>query len=285
MANKPLILSHNYYDSTVLFPTHAPRNPDNDDVAGSEFWRVSDNLRDVTHWTPSTTNAQRALDVNCGIAKSADTVIVDRGHNLAGVSCQVQTSPDGVTWSGAGSAFTIPSAAGGLPTDANGCLTPDGVFWKTLGGGPYTAQWFRFTMAPRAGIAQIVAGLYLGLAYRFAEYYDAPGAYDYRRNIRHGKNVVSKGAVRVKREVQVFGEVDIRVRLEETDFQNLRPHVDRLLLNTHPWWFCLDDSTTEGAGLMRFFQLPGDTVYDPVCNPVTREVSLLLEEVIPSLVL
>jgi hypothetical protein len=285
MANKPLILSHNYYDDGILYPGNLVSNQEGGDVAGSEIWHISDNLRDVTRWTRSGTNSAShvAMDSASGPV-SPDMLIIDRGHNLAGKHINIEASDNAWTTLAVQIGITIPSTAGGLPSDANGCLTPDGVFWKTFTGGAHT--FWRLGIDPLGiGVAPILTGLYLGQSYRFAEYYDAPGAYDYRRNVRVGKNEVSKGNVRVKREVSVWGEVDIRVQLEEVDFQALRPHVDRLLNNTHPWWFCLDDSTTEGAGLMRLFQLPGDTVYDPAMNPVTREVSLLLEEVIPSQVL
>lgn len=288
MSNKPLILSDNLFDSTVLHPTHVVSNRYGGEVAGSEYFRATDNLRDVTHFAPSLTNQNNGIQVDTGAATFIpDTFILDRGHNLAGKSVEIVAGTDDTFGTGQSITCTIPSTPGGLPADANGCLTPDGVWWKNLSGSITSAwRWFAFiSNAMGASLSPIIPGTYLGTAYRFAEYYDAPGAYDYRRNVRYGKNVVSKGAVRVKRETQVFGEVDIKVRLEEADFQNIIPHVNRLLFNTGVWWFCLDDSTTEGAGLMRLFQLPGDTVYDPQANPVTREVALLLEEVIPSLVI
>lgn len=282
MANKLLALSHNLFDDTVLYPTHVITAAGTQ-VAGSELYHISDSLRNVTQYAKVETNVAWWIQVDNGAAAPASCLVLDRGHNLAGKTVYLNGGPTSPAANALVNA-TIPSTPGGLPSDANGCLTPDGVWWKTFTQANY--RYYEYGgSALGVGLAPLITGLYLGDLYRFAEYLDAPGAYDYRRNVRHGKNEVTKGAVRVKREVQVFGEMDIHVQLEEADFQALRPHVDRLLYNTHPWWVCLDDSTTEGAGLMRLFQLPGDTIYDPVCDPVTRIVSLLLEEVIPSLVL
>ncbi|HEX5437150.1 MAG TPA: hypothetical protein VFW98_08320 [Gemmatimonadaceae bacterium] len=280
MANTPLILSDNLYDDTVLHP-QAVVSSSLPEMAGSELYHVSDNLRDLTRFSPSGPgNLFVVLDA--GGAALANTIILDRGHNLAGQAVQVQHA--------AVSDFTaavtpvdavIPAAAGGLPSDPNGCLTPDGVWWKTFADA--SDRYWRLSVPAIAGVTPLLTGLYLGSAYRMPSYLDAPAAYDYRTRYQVGKNAMSVGGVRVKRRVLNFSEVDLSVTLEDADYPFLDAEVRRLLAFGAPWWFCLDDSTQHGAGLMRLYQVPGDTTYDPQVDPVHRSVRLLLEEVIPTL--
>jgi hypothetical protein len=280
---KPIILSDNLFDSTILHPDHVATNPNADDMAGREVWRVADNLRDVTSWTPAAQTAARFLRVDCLTAKPATMLVLDRGHNLGGRTFELQTSTDNFATTGIKPIVcTIPTTPGGFPTDANGCLTPDGVWWKTFGS--VSARYWQARFGG-ATTAPIVAGLYLGTSYRFPAYLDAPGAYDYRTRVQYRSNRLSKRAVRVKRGAMAFDELNLSVQLDGADYDAFHAEVRRLLRYNHPWWFCLDDSTAPGAGLLRLFNIPGDTTYEPTVNPVHRRIALLLEEVIPSAVL
>lgn len=283
MANTPLILSDNFFDATVLHPEHVVTT-DGIEVAGAELHHVADNLRDVTHFTaaPHPSIGYTSIYVDCGEAKAADTLVLDRGHNLREAYVAVYVSDDGATWT-VHRQETPRSTVGGLPTAVGGCLTAEGVWWMHF---PlHTVRYWRIIIdaVPPGDAAPIITGLYLGAAYRFPAYLDAPGAYEHRTSMKVLKNEVSRGAVRVKRGVLLFDEVDLKLSMDEADFLAFDPHVRRLLAKNHPWWFCLDDNATEGAQRMRLFQLPGDLVYDPVVNPVHRDVRFLLEEVAPLL--
>jgi hypothetical protein len=283
MANKPLILSDNFVDDVVLHPDHIITHT-NTPVTGSEVWQLADNLRDLTRFTVAETNTATQVRVDCGVAKSVDIIALDRGHNLKGKTVKLWSGTDGVTWPTLRATCVVPAAPGGLATDANGCLTPDGVWWKSVASASQRG-WMVEVPAMGAGLAPILTGLYLGKSYRFPEYLDAPAAYDYRVNHRVQKNDVSRGGVRIKRGIVNYAEVDLAFKLEGVDFAAFYPEAKRLLFSNHPWWFCLDDADVEGCGLMRLFQLPGDTVFDPQVNPVHREIRLLLEEVAPTLTL
>lgn len=279
MANTPLILSDNLLDTTVLHPEHVVTHSGTA-VTGAEVHHLADNLRDVTQFTIVETNVAAWVAVDCGAAVSVDTFVLDRGHNLHGVGFTLQSSTDGVAWTNRWS-NSVRSTVGGTPS--TGVLTPEGVVWAKMAAPVSARYWRAYINALGAGKAPILTGLYFGAAYRFPAYLDAPGAYEHRTSMKVLKNEVSRGAVRVKRGLLLFDEVDLKLSMEEADFLAFDPHVRRLLAKNHPWWFCLDDNATEGAQRMRLFQLPGDLVYDPVVNPVHRDVRFLLEEVAPLL--
>jgi hypothetical protein len=241
----------------------------------------------VTRFAVATPNVFAGAMVDCGAPRAASCLVLDRGHNLAGRAFSLLTSATGSYADGAFAVVVtcvVPAAPGGLPSDPNGCLTPEGVWWKTFPAA--SARSWYVDVHPRGeGLAPVLTGVYLGEAYRLPEYLEAPGAYDYRVNLRVGKNKTSRRGVRVKRHVIGYAELDLRLRLEEPDYLAFHPHVRRLTLANHPWWVCPDDATAEGAALMRLFQLPGETVYDPAATPSVREVRLLLEEVAPLAVL
>lgn len=282
MANKPLILGDNLLDDTVLHPDHVI-TISGTEVVGSELYHVADNTRDITRftWAVPNTATGHFIYIDCRTPKPASVVIFDRAHNMAGYGSWVAYSDDGVSYTDIAGGV-LPTVPGGLPPgfNASGCLTPEGVHWRTW---PVQSHryWRIWCAAPSATVAPVLTGVYLGAGYRFPEYLDGPAAYDYRINHRVFKNESTWTGARMKRRPVNYAEVNLAFKLEAEDFPAFHENVKRLLYQLHPWWFCLDDSDVEGAGLMRLFQLPGDTVYDPIANPVHREVKLLLEEVAP----
>lgn len=278
MANKPLILTDNLLDDVVLHPDHQVAHSGTP-VGGSELWHVADNLRDLSRFTIAETGALLTITVDCAVPKAADVLVLDRGHNLHGLAVTISTSPDPLTAFTPVATRTLPALAGGLPGAA--VRTPEGASWCSWPA--LTARRWQLSVQLPVGVAPLLTGLYLGDSYRFPEYLNAPAAYDYRVNHKALKNEVSRGGVRVRRGIVNYAEVDLAFSLESGDFPAFNAEARRLLFFNQPWWFCLDDADVEGAGLMRLFQLPGDTVFDPQVNPVHREVRLLLEEVAPLL--
>jgi hypothetical protein len=284
VSNKPLILSDNLFENVVLHPTFLVQNFNTDDAAGHEAFRLADNLRDMTFWTRTTSNANSFVDVDCLAPVSPNTIILDRGHNLAGKTVVVNGYDDlahtaGINISGN---CVIPTTPGGLPTDQNGCLTPDGVWWKTFT--PSAKRVPSFTvLAMGVGLAPIVTGVYLGTSYRFPEYLNAPAAYDFGTQVTYKRNELSRGGVRSKSRPLNFDRLQFSVDLDSGDYAGFDVQVRNLLRYGQPWWFCLDDSDAPGSGLMRMFQSAQDIAYDPRVNPVHREIRFDLEEVIPTL--
>lgn len=290
---KPVLLGDNWYDATVLHPTHIVEATDSTgaavtDPVDQEVFRIADNLRDLSGWSSVTANVERNLRVALSAARTDDTLIaLDRGHNLAGKTIHWERADNAAFSVSYATIFsaTIPSTPGGLASDANGCLTPSGVWWKTFSHVGSTSYRRLRIPALGAGIAPIVTGFYAGTAYRFPEYLDAPAAYDYRRKYSFKRNELSEGGVRGKSRPRRFDELDIHFELEASDYAAFETEVTRLLDYGHPWWFCVDDGSAAGSALMRFFDVPGDLTYDPVVDPVHRRIAILLEEVAPRLVI
>lgn len=284
-SNKPLILADNLFENVVIHPNNLVTT-NATTVAGSEYWNAEDNLRDLTQFTSGQTNTDINLTVDCGSAVFADTVVLDRGHNLKSQTVEIRASTDNFASSNVlVASCVVPASPGGLATDANGCLTKDSVWWKQWASVQY--RYWRFvSKAMGASISPIITGLYYGLSYRFPDYLVSPGAYDFRIRNQALKNVVSQRGVRIRRRILNFSEIDLKFELEDADFQTLHPQVLQLLYYNHPWWFCIDDSVNVGGtDLMRLYGLGGDTTYDPQMDPVHRTLNFLLEEVIPSNVL
>ncbi|MDQ6770538.1 MAG: hypothetical protein M3Z54_11190 [Gemmatimonadota bacterium] len=283
MSSKPLLLSDNWFESVLLNPSYAIA-VDQPLVSGRELFRVADNLRDLTSCTTPTLNTRVNFYVVLPTAKAPTILILDRGHNLAGKNCALAGYADpGFVTQNYTYTFTVPSTPGGLGTDANGCLTSDGVWWRSFSGLPASAVWSVAPAPLGVGIAPILTGVYLGTSYRFPEYLNAPAAYDYGTTIKHMRNELSRGGVRSKSRPLNFDKLAFNVHLDSADYSGFDTEVRRLLRYGQPWWFCLDDSDATGSGLMRLFQSSADMDYNPQVNPVHREIQFQLEEVIPTL--
>lgn len=282
MSNRPFILSDNLFENILLHPTFILKETDTD-TAGHELFRVADNLRDLTFFTPVSTNSSISMAVDALAAVAPNTIILDRGHNLAGKTVTIASWTD-LTFAvaTATTVCVIPSTPGGLSTDANGCLTPDGVWWKTFVSASSRVQGINIS-AMGAGLAPIVTGLYIGTAYRFPEFLNAPAAYDYGTGIKYMRNDLSRGGLRSKSRPLNFDKLPLNIHLDSADYTGFDVEVRRLLRYGQPWWFCLDDSDATGCGLMRLFQTSQDFDWTPQVNPVHRELQLQLEEVLPSL--
>ena len=287
MTNRPRVLSDNAFDGEVLHGTYVVSNPADDDAADHEVWRIADNLRDLTWWTPLATNAERTLRVVADAAFTPDLLVVDRGHNLGGHTAILESSDDGFGTVASSLSMTVPAAVGGLGTDANGCATPEGAWWKDLTGLSAHTGWQLRIPAMGAGVAPIIAGLYLGASYRFPVYWDAPGAFDYRQTTAFGKTARSVGGVEVEWSPVLYDLLSLRAsRMQPADFTTFLPHVQRLLRYRQPWWVCVDDADAEGCSLMRLFkQDSGNPEFNPTLNPMLREISLELRSVAPVLYL
>lgn len=283
MSNKPLILTQNLFENVVLNPTYTLGQSGTDDASSHELFRIADNLRDMTYWTTNGANSARTIYADALTSVSPNIAVLDRGHNLRGATVVLKSFTDTTLGSPTTIATcTIPSSAGGLASDANGCLTPDGVWWKTFTPQANRVQGMTIP-ALGSGVAPIVTGFYMGTYFRFPEMFDAPAAYDYATDIKYFRNELSRGGVRSKSRGLNLDRISIKVQTESTDYAGVDTELRRIFRYNAPWWFCLDDSDATGCSLMRLFQLPGDMSYRPQVNPVHRELTFEGEEVIPTL--
>jgi len=165
MANEPVVLVENFY-SVIQFPGHTPSA--DEEALGFEAWHVADGRRSLSdYWTSTTTNHQRSLKVTCDRVRAANTLALDRGHNLAGVALSVIGSNDNFTtyravWQG-----TVPTAitSPGDLDNTNGVVTEEGAFLVRFPTDAYT-YWSLEIPALGAGILPQVVGAWLGLAWQ-----------------------------------------------------------------------------------------------------------------------
>jgi hypothetical protein len=279
----PLWLSDNLCDEVGASPdVLLDTDGSTDDAPGHEVWRIADGLRDRTWWTVTTPNVQRNIRVRAPAPKAVNMIVLDRGHNLAGS----QIVCGGYTVAGAFTVnyltATIPTTPGGVPSDANGCLTPRGEWVKTLAATQLHGQHIFAILAMGVGRTPLITGLTLGLAYRWPSHWDAPSAYDDRRRVSWAFNRESEAGVRVRRGRRVHRRVSMRTELDAEDWTTaLQAEFARVVDRGLPVWHCTDDATAAGAAAIGLFHVAEEVDFDPVQAPVHRELQLDLDEVAP----
>ena len=253
-----------------------------DDAPGHEVWRIADGLRDRTWWTVTTPNVERIVRVRSAVGRMADTIVLDRGHNLAGTAFALQAFDSGGSFTGTYLSGTVRATIGGLPTDANGCLTPRGEWWKSFGQSTQFGHGFVIA-AMGAGKTPLITGLAMGTAFRWPSHWNAPSAYDDRRRVSWAFNRESEAGVRVKRGRRVHRAINMRTDIDGEQWTApMQAEFARVVDRGLPVWHCTDDGTTAGAQAIGLFQIGGDVDFDPVQAPVHRELSLELEEIAPA---
>jgi hypothetical protein len=277
----PLWLSDNLTDTIGASPDVILDNVQADDAPGREVWRIADGLRDRTWWTPSTANAIREIRMRAPAPRAVNTVVLDRGHNLGGRFVKLEGYDAAGTFQVVYASATIPTTPGGLPTDANGCVTPDGAWWKVFTSASHSEHRF-VTPALGAGVAPIITGLAIGTSYRWPSHWDAPSAYDDRRRVSWVANAESQAGVRTKRGRRVHRALNMRTQIDAEQWTvALQAEFARVVDRGLPVWHCTDDATATGAAALGLFHLAADVDFDPVQAPVHRELSLELDELAP----
>jgi hypothetical protein len=161
---QPLCLVENL-GSLIAFPLHGFAA--DEEAAGHEAARMVDGRRSAfDFWTAVTANAQRTITWTCDRLRTADTIVLDRGHNLAGVVLTLEASQDNfATPAQQIFSFALPSVAvGGDMTIAPGVVTEEGAWLFTFP--DVSATYFRLRIAAMgAGKVPLVVGLWLGLSW------------------------------------------------------------------------------------------------------------------------
>lgn len=154
------MLVENFFN-TLMFTGHTVTGQE--EATGKEAFRVGDGRRDAAdHWTPTTANVDRWVKVDCAIARPANGIFLDRGHNLDGETIVLARSPDDAVWTTVFTA-TLPTAAasGGDFDAANGIKTDEGAWAKRFASENF--RYWRLTVnAMGAGLKPQIVGLWLG---------------------------------------------------------------------------------------------------------------------------
>ncbi len=114
-------------------------------------------------WNPGATNSTHWVEVDCGQARVASFVALDRGHNLAGKQIYLEgRNSTSLSWATVVVSTYVPSASyGALPsTLAPGVATPEGAWVREFN--PTAFRYWRLRVPPSTGFAPRVVGLHLG---------------------------------------------------------------------------------------------------------------------------
>jgi|SRR5665213_39236 len=274
-------------------------------IPGQGLDKVTDNLRDLTHWSPSTfadpatqlfnypTQAGGArtalawidLRADPGSPFDADTLIIDLRSVWPG-DLVLLGSNDGTAWTVVREIWPISTSSGHLPTiDLAAHQTREGTIWARFA--PVSYPFYRIAFGGGADAATatlpVITGIYLGLWYRFPTYARGSKAVDYRRQVKYGNNEVSRGGVRIKTNPVSTRLLTLNVRPYDADYPMWDQQVATPLERGQPIWFCLDDSAPETCAFLTLFDTKGDYEFDPQPNGVVRDATLELEQVCPAI--
>ena len=244
-----LILSENLFN-TRAFPLHVLDA--NQEAAGREVERISSGRRQKSqnHWTPSSENAEAWVESTYNRVRVANTVFLDRGHNLKGKVIRFRFSADDfVTYDEVGP-ITIPTQAalGSRLASQPGVLTEEGAWGWRFGNRAGKAVRVVFD-AMGAGLRPEVVGLYLGYGFRSTNPLVKPYGPDLRELdypiIKSPTAWVGAGEVSQRRRTV------LNVRLEATEYFAARYHFGKMLMRGRPSWIVHDDEQAELAYLGR----------------------------------
>jgi hypothetical protein len=156
------MLSENFYNihqfsgHTITASTYQVTN---------EPWRVGTGRRSARNaWIAPTTGTQ-TIKVECDQVRAADTVALDRGHNLTSFSVQF-TNSTSAGWATA-KTITLPSKSFPNQKLTEGARTPEGAYIVRFGTstGMPAAKFWRLSCATTAGGNVKVVGAYLGKSF------------------------------------------------------------------------------------------------------------------------
>lgn len=99
MPGKPRFLAENLFNAASQFGDHEISA--NEQTTGNEAFRVADNRRTKTFWTPTTANSSAWVKVDAGSGSHpfADMIVIDRASNLEGEQITLEGSANDTNWS------------------------------------------------------------------------------------------------------------------------------------------------------------------------------------------
>lgn len=157
----PVLLLDNFCDAVTQYPSAVLTVPSA--RVGYEVDRVADYRRERTSWQASAAATAHNVDIDlgAGVAKPADVLYFDRGHNLAGTTVTVYYSDNGSSYTSAfSSVVPVVGTLGGDPTTGF-CVAEEGAAYRlfTITG---AHRYWRITLAQASTFLPVVPGIILG---------------------------------------------------------------------------------------------------------------------------
>lgn len=244
---KSRLLVENFF-SPASFPLHSVAAESS--IAGNEPFRVGTARRSpLNFWTSAADNTATWVKVDCQEARAADMLAIDRGHNLGGVTVQLQRSNDDF----AADVTTVRSfAVPGAPSDEetaieNVARTEEGAVILSFTSA--TSRYWRLLVpAMGAGARPRVVGLYLGESWKPEFHFGWPWSFG-DRDLEYGQEVSDSGWSSATRTAQRLS-VTLQIRLERPEeYAVARRHVEERVLRRHATWLVMDQDFAERAWL------------------------------------
>lgn len=167
---QPWILTDNLW-SRSLYPSHVISANEAASDRPARF--VGNGRRSASnYWTPTTANNDAWNKVTCNRLRAADSIVIDRGHNLAGKTVALQCSNDDFTTTETVFSITMPSASMNNHLDNYyGVRTEEGAWCKRFSE-RYAKYWRLYVTAGGSGYLPRVVGLFVGKSW-------SPPVFDY----------------------------------------------------------------------------------------------------------
>lgn len=262
----PMSLADNLFETVALYPGHIVTA--SGEVAGHEIWFAFDGLRDLTSWQTPFRVQDELATVQCGVARTANTIFLDRGHNYDGETVHVETAPDGAAW--------VTRLTALVGTD--GHATAEGAWWHTFA--DQTDTWWRLRIAaPGAARSLITTGVFLGTRLEFKNYLHRPVDSDRRRMYWQERR--TPGGVRVRDQAVRHRVLDDRVTLyDEPEYvAGVRKWVTQVADGGVPFWWVLDQTNAPDEA-WQFLNMATDVAW-PFEQAKGRTGRVVAEENIP----
>lgn len=159
MPGRPRFLVENFWNAASQFGDHTITA--NEAATRHDAFRVGDTRRESTWWTPTTSNSEAWIEVECDRPRAADTLVIDRGHNLDGDTVILECSDDDFSSTEEILNRTVPSNTSPNQRLSDGARNTEGA-WAIHFDSRVATYWRLRIPAMGSGLKPEITGLYLG---------------------------------------------------------------------------------------------------------------------------
>jgi len=251
MSLKARFFSENFYND-IMFSGHVISA--NTAAAGNEAFRVGTGRRMSARnkWTPTALNLAAWIKVVCDRVRTANCIVMDRGHNLAGETIRLEVSDDNFTTKTEVFNTVVPTLV--FPNNhldqLPGVKTEEGAwaFKFTPTSGRY---WRLFIDAMGAGLKPEIVGLYLGLSYEPDYHLDLPFEDESGESFYNDVMSDTAWVASTRAASRRAGPIGLRLSSKD-EYEKARYHIKKLFMEERRlMWIFFNQQEAERAVLAR----------------------------------
>lgn len=246
MPGTPRFLAENFYNAAIRFSDHTVRA--NEEVTGHEAVHVGDGRRGQnSYWTPTTNNSEAWIEVECDRPRSADCLVIDRGHNLDGETVVLEASDDNFSTTEEVLNVTVPSVSSPNQRLSDGARNTEGAYMHSFDARIAT-YWRLRIPAMGGGLKPQIRGLWVGNSWQPTLHMGTP----------FGWGEMERGSNRVTSDAGWVGETNARqvrrrawpIKLASfSEYAVARYHTEGLYWRGDPMWIWPDPEQAEKGWL------------------------------------